>query len=272
MRRFEVFRPEPPVEYREQGTANAPDAVQFEGVVFSDGTVAGAELAFTAHNIVLDDGTQTLPARLPVAENGICQAALRDLELAFPGLDHHSRSQVEVADLGCLEGGYAAAFARAGYDVTGIEARTENFTCCQYVARKLALPNLRFGKADVRAVMAEPDEWDAVFACGILYHLENPVAFLHQLGKVTRRLLIVQSHFSVRPDAEHEGRSGHWYAEGATRWSAWKNEKSFWLAKPDLMTAMRDAGFDLVFEQADFREDITACDSDDRSMFVGVKI
>lgn len=40
IRRFEVFRPSPPVEYREQGTANAPDEVQFEGVVFSDGTVA----------------------------------------------------------------------------------------------------------------------------------------------------------------------------------------------------------------------------------------
>lgn len=40
MRRFEVFRPSPPQEYYEQGTANAPDEVQFEGVVFTDGTVA----------------------------------------------------------------------------------------------------------------------------------------------------------------------------------------------------------------------------------------
>lgn len=40
MRRFEVFRPNPPEDYREQGAANAPDEVQFEGVVFSDGTVA----------------------------------------------------------------------------------------------------------------------------------------------------------------------------------------------------------------------------------------
>lgn len=39
MRRFEVFRPSPPSEYYDQGTANAPDEVQFEGVVFTDGTV-----------------------------------------------------------------------------------------------------------------------------------------------------------------------------------------------------------------------------------------
>jgi hypothetical protein len=40
MRRFQVYRPQPPAGYIEQGAANAPDEVQFEGVVFSDGTVA----------------------------------------------------------------------------------------------------------------------------------------------------------------------------------------------------------------------------------------
>lgn len=40
MRRFRFFRPHPPEGYREQGTANAPDEVQFEGVVFSDGSCA----------------------------------------------------------------------------------------------------------------------------------------------------------------------------------------------------------------------------------------
>lgn len=40
MRRFKVYRPDPPEHYREGGFANAPDEVQFEGVEFSDGTVA----------------------------------------------------------------------------------------------------------------------------------------------------------------------------------------------------------------------------------------
>lgn len=38
MRRFECYRPNPPEEYREQGLAAAPDEVQFEGVIFTDGT------------------------------------------------------------------------------------------------------------------------------------------------------------------------------------------------------------------------------------------
>lgn len=40
MKRFRCYRPNPPEEYYEQGAANPPEDVQYEGVVFSDGTVA----------------------------------------------------------------------------------------------------------------------------------------------------------------------------------------------------------------------------------------
>lgn len=39
MRRFRGYRPNPPEIYYAQGAANPPDEVQYEGVVFSDGTV-----------------------------------------------------------------------------------------------------------------------------------------------------------------------------------------------------------------------------------------
>lgn len=40
MRRFTVYRPAPPPEYLGQGVANPPGEPQFEGVMFTDGTVA----------------------------------------------------------------------------------------------------------------------------------------------------------------------------------------------------------------------------------------
>jgi SAM-dependent methyltransferase len=230
----------------------------------------GVALTFTAHNIEFPDGSRTLPpSHETVADSSTCKAALLSLERAFPGVP---RESVRVADLGCLEGGYAAAFAQAGYDVTGFEVRAENIACCNYVAERMALPNLRFTRADVRDVATGPDEWDAVFCCGLLYHLENPAAFLVQLGQVVRRLLIVQTHYSTRPDAEHEGYHGHWYDENtAGRWASWKNDKSFWLTRDDLMAAMRAAGFGQVSEQPDAEtERIT--DPDKRSTFVGLKV
>jgi len=233
---------------------------------------ASVAFTFSGHNIVLPDGSETRPGIKPIADNGICKAALRDLKLAFPVQDTAPR----VADPGCLEGGYAAAFAQAGYDVTGFEVRAENITCCRYIEERMALPNLRFVKADVRDAFKVPDEWDAVFCCGLLYHLEDPVAFLNQLGKATRRLLIVQSHYSTRPHEEHEGYRGHWYAEtSGARWASWKNERSFWLSRNSLLSAIRDAGFSLVFEQADYLDNIAAGNSsgpDERGMFVGLKV
>lgn len=52
IRRFECYRPNPPEGYREQGVANAPEEVQFEGVVFSDGTVCIRWLTqFRSHSV-----------------------------------------------------------------------------------------------------------------------------------------------------------------------------------------------------------------------------
>ena len=40
MHRFVGYRPHPPAEYLEKGTAAPPDEPQYEGVVFHDGSVA----------------------------------------------------------------------------------------------------------------------------------------------------------------------------------------------------------------------------------------
>jgi len=52
MRRFKVYRPSPPEGYLESGTANPPEEVQFEGVVFSDGTCCVRWLtAWRSHSV-----------------------------------------------------------------------------------------------------------------------------------------------------------------------------------------------------------------------------
>jgi SAM-dependent methyltransferase len=242
-------------------------------------------LPFTGHNIRLDDGTETCPGTPLIAENGITQAALRMMDVCRTDAFCKTR----VADLGCLEGGYAAAFARAGYDVLGVEARRRNFARCEYVAGHLTTPSpladLSFVKDDVRNLAAW-GEFDVVFCAGLLYHLDEPDAFLQLLGKVTRRLLIVQTHFSLSPDTTHEGRRGHWYTDHCGEgdpWGSHGNDRSFWLAKADLLAAIRDAGFGLVLSQHDYLDDIAAgpsgtanplnpCGGPDRGMFIGVKI
>ncbi len=271
-------------------------------------------MEFTAHNILLNDGSRTLGASESLLSEGEqCKAFVRTLNQHFPEED---RSAVRVVDLGCLEGGYTVEFARAGYQALGIEARETNVAKCQRVAEQLNLPNLRFVQDDVKN-LADHGSFDVVFCCGLLYHLDNPQEFLGLVGALTKRMLILHTHYarehdalydnklhrlgkkvqsklsaasSVRVDyglsklAVHEGSRGRWlyeYSEKDDRafvekelWRSYSNPRSFWPCKKDLLHMIRTSGFELVYEQYDFLDDIrhnAYIDRHDRSLFVGIK-
>jgi hypothetical protein len=240
---------------------------------------------FTAHNIRLDDGTFTKP------EIGYSMefypwfvSARRVMDTVFPG----DKQGLRLVDLGCLEGGYAVEFARMGFRVLGMDVREANIAACQYVKSKTDLPNLDFVRDDVWNI-ARYGTFDAVFCCGLLYHLDQPRHFLQILSSVTTKLLFLQTHFStgsgdtvlskLLPAAqralakltgdkhnlsalsENEGLAGRWYTEFPddssfrrredSRWASWENRRSFWVQREYLLQTIWDVGFDLALEQFD---------------------
>lgn len=249
---------------------------------------------FTAHNIDLGGGAQTLAGHALLADAPITKSVLRTLALLCP-VGSGGKS---IADLGALEGGYAVEFARAGYDTLGIEARAANFEKCKAVADALALPNLRFVCDDVRNLAAY-GPFDAVFCSGLLYHLDEPTAFLQLLAESTRRVLVLQTHYAMRRRpplwreyppyrfsrlVEHEGNKGRWYREflGPTTeekmehalWASYGNRRSFWIEKGHLIETLRRVGFPTVYEQLDFVPDAVAdryVRRHHRSLFVAVR-
>jgi len=50
-------------------------------------------------------------------------------------------SKKTLIDLGCLEGGFTAEFARLGMQAAGLEVRSSNFQNCEFVRKALKLPN-----------------------------------------------------------------------------------------------------------------------------------
>jgi hypothetical protein len=151
------------------------------------------DIEFTSHNIRLDDGSLTKPdKRYSMDANESFLSARRLLDSVFPGDKHHYR----LADLGCLEGGFAVEFARMGFQVLGIEVREANIAACNYVKANTNLPNLEFVKDDARNI-AKYGLFDVVFCSGLLYHLDKPKEFLNTLSAVTTKLLILQTHFST---------------------------------------------------------------------------
>jgi SAM-dependent methyltransferase len=154
-------------------------------------------ITFTSHNIRLDDGTYTKPeVGFSMEVHPWFLAAKRILDTTFPGPKEHLR----IADLGCLEGGYAVEFARLGFQTLGIDVRESNIQACRYVQSKVALPNLDFVKDDAWNIPAH-GTFDAVFCCGLLYHLDRPREFLKVLAGVTKKVLILQTHFSQAGDS-----------------------------------------------------------------------
>ena len=84
-------------------------------------------IEFTSHNIRLDNGSFTKPdVRYSMDANQSFVSARRLLDTVFPGDKNHYR----LADLGCLEGGFAVEFARMGFQVLGIEVREANIVYC----------------------------------------------------------------------------------------------------------------------------------------------
>ena len=152
---------------------------------------------FTAHNIRLDDGTLTKPeAGETIDRHPWFLAAKRILDATCQG----PRNNMRLLDLGCLEGGYSVEFARLGYQTVGLDVREANIAACRYVQSRVRTEALEFVQDDAWNV-AQHGEFDATFCCGLLYHLDKPLEFLRILSKITRRILILQTHFSEAKDS-----------------------------------------------------------------------
>jgi ubiquinone/menaquinone biosynthesis C-methylase UbiE len=154
-------------------------------------------VSFTAHNIRLDDGTYTKPdAGLSMEAHPWFLAAKRIIDAVFPG----DKRGLRLIDLGCLEGGYTVEFARLGLDAVGLDVRESNIEACRWVQSRVALPNLEFVRDDVWNT-AQYGEFDITFCCGLFYHVDKPKQLLDLLSRVTRRLLILQTHFAEAKDS-----------------------------------------------------------------------
>jgi SAM-dependent methyltransferase len=173
-----------------------------------------------------------------------------------------------ILDLGCLEGGYCVAFAQLGAEeVVGVEARQSNLDCADFLKRRMALANVRFVKDDVKNLsVARYGAFDISFASGILYHLDDPYAFLMRIAELTRDFLVLDTHIAVEGNRGHHcsglltrrtfaansysGMEVPEYPPKASRldieqwrWSAFSNSTAFWLSELSLLDILREAGF-----------------------------
>ena len=153
---------------------------------------------FTGHNISLGKEKTIGDSVMLLSDSNLWKSIKNTVELFYPGSPKEN-ANYSVVDLGCLEGGYSVEFARMGFNTTGIEVRQDNIDKCNYVKQQIGLDNLKFVKDDVRN-LKNHGRFDITLCYGLLYHLENPVAYLKTICENTNKLLVLHTHYANEHD------------------------------------------------------------------------
>jgi hypothetical protein len=171
-----------------------------------------------------------------------------------------------ILELGPLEGGHTYLLEQGGaQSVVAIEANSRAYVKCLIVKEVLRLQRSQFLLGDFEDYLrSSPDRYDAAIACGVIYHLRQPVEFIHNLARVTDRVYIwtqyyVQERLAQIPHMAHRFGEGHAAEHAGFRhtlhrynYGDFLNSKGFaggteefshWLNREDLLGALRHAGF-----------------------------
>jgi len=183
-----------------------------------------------------------------------------------------------VLELGPLEGAHSYMAQAAGASrVTAVEANTKAFLKCLVVKELLGLDRCSFLCGDALEYLSASDEqFDICVACGILYHMVQPVRLIDLISRRATRVimwthfyddetlankrLVVAKRFGPAQPMEHEGFHHHVHRQHYgfdTRLAGFcggSQPYSNWLAREELLRALDNFGWrdvEIAFEEKD---------------------
>lgn len=170
-----------------------------------------------------------------------------------------------VLELGPLEAAHSYMAQRAGARrVTAVEANTKAFLKCLVVKELLELDRCRFLCGDVLEFMAAAGEtYDVCIACGIMYHMTEPVRMLDLISRRASRLVIwthvyedaalknkrLMRHLGPAAEVEYKGfrhqvhRHRYGSAVHLAGFCGGTQPYSNWLRREDLFRALEHLGW-----------------------------
>ncbi len=171
-----------------------------------------------------------------------------------------------VLELGPLEGGHTYLLDRLGASsITSVEANARAYLKCLIAKETLGMPHAHFLLGDCLAYLKQATQtFDFGIACGILYHMTNPVELLELLSRRCNALFlwtvfydpefvaknpVPGAKFSEALRCEHAGfkHTVHRFNYGESL--EWKGfcgggaVYSYWMEKPEIMAALERFGF-----------------------------
>lgn len=172
-----------------------------------------------------------------------------------------------VLELGPLEGGHAYTLQKQGASVISIEANPRAYLKCLAVKQLLGLDQVQFLYGDFTKYLNDnPPDFDFCVACGVLYHMRNPVELIAQVASCSPKMFmwthyydpeicpkhpILQYNLKKSTASEHEGFEHklyhhHYGFTGGTKFFGGNAAYSNWLPREDILGACRHFGFNHI--------------------------
>jgi hypothetical protein len=180
---------------------------------------------------------------------------------------------MHVLECGPLEGGHTYMLEQLGVaSILSIEASTHAFLRCLVVSELLGLKKSQFVLGDFVSYLRDSHAYNLVLACGVLYHLVNPVEAIALIARATDTVYIwthyyddekVKSnatlghHFQSSSQSVHDGFHHTLYRQhyqlrlGNPGFMGGSEHYSHWLSREDLIGALKHFGFDEITVQFD---------------------
>jgi SAM-dependent methyltransferase len=158
---------------------------------------------------------------------------------------------VTILELGALEGAHTFLLAEhpGVQRVLALEGREANLRKARFVQELLQIGNVEFAQANLEhAELSTFGKFDAVFCCGLLYHLPEPWKLIEQCASVAP-LLFIWTQYAAENEAHDVGHGlrGKTYVEGgADEPLSGMSATATWLTLDSLRTLLAASGYESV--------------------------
>ena len=159
---------------------------------------------------------------------------------AFP-----EASRGRVLEPGSLEGAMTVELAKRAREVVGLEARPESVERAEFLKGLFGARNAAFHLTNLEEDdLSSYGAFDAVFCCGLLYHLPNPRAFVERLAAVSPHLYLDTQY--ARPEWDLSRREGLWgwvRREDPADPQSGVSGTAFWPTLDELQRLLSESGY-----------------------------
>lgn len=182
-----------------------------------------------------------------------------------------------VLELGPLEGGHSYMLEQAGaQSVLAIESNTRAYLKCLIIKELFNLQRVQFVCGDFVNYLRTTDaRFDVCIACGVLYHMSNPVELIALLAKTSKRIFLWTHYYDEEIIAGIPGLINNFYGKetvsyrdasylvhrqeyraslGLKHFSGGMESYSCWMDREDVLDCLRHFGYTNVKVLQDYLE------------------